>query len=252
MQMNIHSRNNGRDDAVAKPTETIDDAAQHGAGILPQAGGGQPPTLSSPQRDAKQDAILDGVRQAFLHKGFAGASMQDLARSCGMSAGNFYRYYPSKAAIVEALVARDLDEIGAAFSFIEASDTPLEALRLGLFERVEEDSCAADGTLWAEIMATAFRSPEIGAITGRIETAVVGHLCRAMARVVGMGEDEVHARVAGHATVLVLLVKGSAMHRDADEGARRRRLDALKGTIDKVLDGMQAVLRAPGQGNQQR
>lgn len=250
--MNIHSRINRRGGTVAKTGDTGEGGVGQRAGVLPHPGGCPFDAQPLSVRDAKQDAILDGVRQAFLHKGFAGASMQDLAKACGMSAGNFYRYYPSKAAIVEALVSRDLDEIGAAFGFIEASGTPLEALRMGLFQRVEEDSCAADGTLWAEIMATAFRSPEIGAITGRIETAVVGHLCRAMARVVGVSEDEVHARVAGHATVLVLLIKGSAMHRDADEGARRRRLDALKGTIDKVLDEMQAVLRAPGQGNQQR
>ena len=237
---------------MSNQADVSKEEGKHSGGVWPRPEAYTPQALAVSPRDAKQDAILDGVRQAFLHKGFAGASMQDLARACGMSAGNFYRYFPSKAAIVEALVARDLDEIGAAFSLVEASSTPLEALRIGLFQRVEEDSCAADGTLWAEIMATAFRAPEIAAITGRIETAVVGHLCRAMARVAGVSEEEAQARVAGHATVLVLLVKGSAMHRDVDEAARRRRLDALRATMDKVLDEMQAVLRAPGQGNQQR
>lgn len=39
--------------------------------------------------------------------------MQDLARAAGMSVGNFYRYFPSKAAIVQAMCGYDLAEIGA-------------------------------------------------------------------------------------------------------------------------------------------
>ena len=54
--------------------------------------------------DHRSAEILASVRSAFAAKGFDGASMQDLARAAGMSVGNFYRYFPSKAAIVEDLV----------------------------------------------------------------------------------------------------------------------------------------------------
>ena len=56
----------------------------------------------APLADQRSVEILEGVRRAFSEKGFDGASMQDLARACGMSVGNFYRYFPSKAAIVAA------------------------------------------------------------------------------------------------------------------------------------------------------
>ena len=52
--------------------------------------------------------ILERIKAVFAEKGFDGASMQDLARSAGMSAGNFYRYFPSKDAIIAAMVERDL------------------------------------------------------------------------------------------------------------------------------------------------
>ena len=61
--------------------------------------------------DLRSAEILDSARRAFVEKGFDGASMQDLARAAGMSVGNFYRYFPSKAAIVAALITRDLDEV---------------------------------------------------------------------------------------------------------------------------------------------
>ena len=91
-------------------------------GALPDAETGVPPT------DAKAQAILAQARAAFVEKGFNGASMQDLARAAGMSAGNFYRYFPSKAAIVEALIARDLAEVEAHFQAVVASPDPLLAL----------------------------------------------------------------------------------------------------------------------------
>ena len=39
-----------------------------------------------------------------------------------MSVGNFYRYFPSKAAIVEAMVRLDLAEIQGEFAEIQTSD----------------------------------------------------------------------------------------------------------------------------------
>ena len=46
---------------------------------------------------------------------------ETVLQAAGMSAGNFYRYFPSKAAIVEALVARDLAEVEEAFQ--DSGDT---------------------------------------------------------------------------------------------------------------------------------
>ena len=50
--------------------------------------------------------------------------MQDLARAAGMSVGNFYRYFPSKAAIVEQLIAHDLAEMEGHFAEIMTSPFP--------------------------------------------------------------------------------------------------------------------------------
>ena len=66
---------------------------------------------------------------AFAEKGFDGASMQDLARAAGMSVGNFYRYFASKAAIVQALIALDLEEMARDFLPIFASDDPIATMR---------------------------------------------------------------------------------------------------------------------------
>ena len=82
--------------------------------------------IAVPTLDQKIADILVRVRSAFIEKGFDGASMQDLARAAGMSVGNFYRYFPSKSAIVEQLIAYDLDEMQAEFAQVIKSDHPID------------------------------------------------------------------------------------------------------------------------------
>jgi AcrR family transcriptional regulator len=57
--------------------------------------------------DDKARQILDGARTVFLHDGFDGASMNDIARVAGVSKGTLYVYFPSKEALFEALVRHD-------------------------------------------------------------------------------------------------------------------------------------------------
>ncbi len=173
---------------------------------------------------------------AFAEKGFDGASMQDLARACGMSVGNFYRYFPSKAAIVAALVTRDLAEVEHEFSQIIESDDPMATLRAALALRIREDSCANDGLLWAEMMAAALRKPEIADITRQMEAEVSRYLTIVFARVRGIDVEEASGRFSAHASLLVMMIKASAMHRPENPQAQSELHALLTRTLNRVLD----------------
>lgn len=194
-----------------------------------------PASLPAATQDSRSLEILDRVRLAFAEKGFDGASMQDLARAAGMSVGNFYRYFPSKAAIVEGLIRRDLAEIEATFAQIMGSDDPLATMRRVLSERVHED-CAADGQIWAEITAAALRKPEIGAVAQQMETEIARYLTAVFARITGLPEDAAHRRFLSQATMIVMLVKGSAMHCTQDPEERTNLSALILRTIDRTLD----------------
>lgn len=192
------------------------------------------PAALSHASDTRSVEILDRVRHAFAEKGFDGASMQDLARAAGMSVGNFYRYFPSKAAIVEGLIHRDLAEIEAAFAAVMGSPDPLDALRAILAERVNED-CPADGQIWAEITAAALRKPEIGAVAQKMEDEIAGYMMAVFARITGLPLAEAHSRFRAQATLIVMLVKAAAMQ-PAQEPETRSHLSALiLRTIDRTL-----------------
>lgn len=193
-----------------------------------------------PPADQRVAEILESARQAFAEKGFDGASMQDLARKAGMSVGNFYRYFPSKSGIVEALIAQDLADLERDFASILEQKDPLSALRATIAQRVAEVKCASDGQLWAEITAAALRKPEIGAAAQRMEEEIVGHMTQVFARATRRTWEEAQRQWSSHARLIVMLVKSCAMQRsDPSDGEK---LEALVlRTINRTLDDITPV-----------
>lgn len=60
-----------------------------------------------PDGGAKRRQIMDGARAEFLKSGFDGTSMNDIARSAGVSKGTLYVYFPSKEHLFEALIREE-------------------------------------------------------------------------------------------------------------------------------------------------
>jgi AcrR family transcriptional regulator len=186
--------------------------------------------------DLRSAMILASVHRAFMEKGFDGASMQDLAREAGMSVGNFYRYFPSKAAIVEAIITLDLQEMERDFSAIIGSANPMQSLRDTIKQHVEDSLCNGEGQLWAEITAAAMRKPDIAAIVGRMEIDITHYLTTVFSITSGLTLAQAAEKFSGHAALVVLLVKASAMQACAT-GSQRTDLTALVlRTINQTLD----------------
>jgi AcrR family transcriptional regulator len=51
-------------------------------------------------------AILKAAAERILHYGYNKTTMSEIAADCGMSAGNIYRFYPSKIDIAEAMTRK--------------------------------------------------------------------------------------------------------------------------------------------------
>ena len=190
------------------------------------------PTPAAEERGLE---ILASIRQAFAEKGFDGASMQDLARAAGMSVGNFYRYFPSKAAIVQAMCGYDLAEIQGEFSEILSSDAPMAALRERILMHVAEEGMK-DGQLWAEITAASMRKPEICTASMNMEESISTFLSAIFARVTRRSEAEAKLRYQGQCQLLVMLVKAMAM-RTALSGPANPALEAqVVAVVDRILN----------------
>jgi AcrR family transcriptional regulator len=56
--------------------------------------------------EARPDEVLDAALELFMENGFAATRVEDIARRAGLSKGTVYLYFPSKEAVLEALVRR--------------------------------------------------------------------------------------------------------------------------------------------------
>jgi AcrR family transcriptional regulator len=193
--------------------------------------------------DPRVAEILASVRHAFTEKGFDGATMQDLARAAGMSVGNFYRYFRSKADIVAAMIESDLCKIEAEFAELKTADTPFERLKAGIRDRLPMHQTQKDGDLWAEISAAAQRNDQIGAAALRMEARLNAAMLGVIAHQTGLPMTEAAARFGAEADFILLLFKAASCLGGA-ESTHRNHLNALIfRSIDQTLDSIAQMAR---------
>ncbi|SFJ05266.1 TetR/AcrR family transcriptional regulator [Celeribacter neptunius] len=58
------------------------------------------------RKEARPDELLDAALDLFVEKGFDRTKVEEIARRAGVSKGAVYLYFPSKDAVIEALVDR--------------------------------------------------------------------------------------------------------------------------------------------------
>jgi AcrR family transcriptional regulator len=77
---------------------------------------------------ATVEEILLAARRVLVEEGYEGASTNRIAQVAGVSVGSLYQYFPSKEAIVEALVEAHLSEIMTVVSrgLAEVATAPLD------------------------------------------------------------------------------------------------------------------------------
>lgn len=80
--------------------------------------------------EARPDEVLDAALTAFAEKGYARATMDDIARRAGLSKGAVYLYFPSKQHLLEGLVRRAVQPVadGALAGLSGPVDDPRAAL----------------------------------------------------------------------------------------------------------------------------
>ena len=120
----------------------------------------------------RRKRILEAAERAFVGNGFHATTMQHVADEAGMSAGNLYRYFPSKEAIVEGLCELDQIELAQAFAELMVDNRHIaEAMRCGLRKHVLEKP-PEKARLLVEIWAEAGRNPRVAQLTRAIDAEV--------------------------------------------------------------------------------
>ncbi len=167
-------------------------------------------SLAFPKRapdDDKRAQILAAASRAFVRYGFHAATMTQVAEEAGMSAGNLYRYFPAKEAIVEGLCLADQVERSATFAALIGAEDLKGALRAALREHV---LCGPveKARMIVEIWAESGRNARVAEFTRQLDHDVLEGMVELVeiAKARGAAAPTLDARFA--ASLLFTLVVG--------------------------------------------
>ncbi|THD47187.1 MAG: TetR/AcrR family transcriptional regulator [Bradyrhizobium sp.] len=131
--------------------------------------------------------IAAAAEQVFVRHGFHAATMQQVAEEAGMSAGNLYRYFPSKEALVEGICLHDQRERVGAFQAVAHSDNLLATLETLLRDNVVNRPLHKT-VLILEVAAEAARNPRIAEMIRANDADVLSGLAGLVSAAKGLGQ----------------------------------------------------------------
>jgi AcrR family transcriptional regulator len=116
----------------------------------------------SDEDSSKRRQILDGARKVFMDLGFDGASMNEIARSAGVSKGTLYVYFADKSRLFEAMVEEEaLEKSKIAYNLDPRRDAETTLREFG--QAYIGSICRpGGGSSIRTVMAIAERMPEVG------------------------------------------------------------------------------------------
>lgn len=149
----------------------------------------------SPIREPRQNRaeeqrrrILDAAIRCFARGGFHATGMQAVCAEAGMSPGALYRYFPSKEAIIEAIVERDRADIPAELEPLLHAENVVDALIASAREFLVGNLRPESLPMFLELSAEAARNEAVRKIVMRCDEEVGDIVARAIERGMAMGQ----------------------------------------------------------------
>jgi len=122
----------------------------------------RPMGLRNQQKLERERRILKAAEKLFARKGYAETAMEDVAASAGLAVGTIYNYFPSKSALLLAIVRRETESLLARGRKL-LDDPPRDpvAASCAFTEIFLEDFTRDDRRLWRELFGAAIAEPSI-------------------------------------------------------------------------------------------
>ena len=187
---------------------------------------------------ARRQQILAAAAQCFREHGFHGASIAQISKMAGMSAGHIYHYFENKEAIIAAIVAQDLETLLTLTAELRAACNMRAALIERAAEGVADQLDPVNAALKLEIVVEAARNPHVAQIvreadeTCRRELMVTIRAIRSAA-----GHDDTPAAIGDMVEVLASLFEGLLLRTIRNPELDRQRVaQRIQLAINDLLD----------------
>lgn len=117
----------------------------------------------SPRSGRKLSQVLEGARDVFMRDGFEGASVDDIARSAGVSKATLYNYFPDKRILFLEVAKAECCRQEEAFDrMIAMSEPPATALRAAAERLLRLFVSPLGKNVFRVCVAESDRFPELG------------------------------------------------------------------------------------------
>lgn len=123
--------------------------------------------------EEKSRGILDSAAEVFAQQGMEKASMSQIAASAAVSNALLYHYYPSKDALIFAIIVTHLEELEETIAEADREDLPPEERLRCLVRAVLNAYRGADNEHKVQLNATSALSDEQKAAITEIERRIV-------------------------------------------------------------------------------
>src|SRR6266536_3616273 len=140
------------------------------------------------RRAQTRDQLLEAAARVFARKGYAGASVDDIAEEAGFTVGALYSNFSGKQELFMAAFERHCDQELAQVQALLAADLPLEQLvdavsrQFGDLDDEHRQWWLLSTELWLYAQRDPAARARLGALQGKVRTVVADALQRQAAR----------------------------------------------------------------------
>lgn len=124
-------------------------------------------------REERMRQILDGARSCFIQRGFHASSISEISAAAGVSIANIYQYFPSKDALIVALIQVDLQrhhDLITRFWNTDFSQSAIGEIMADIFLTPQGHALAV---LRAEIASEGARNPQVAELLRHAESGLI-------------------------------------------------------------------------------
>lgn len=188
---------------------------------------------------ARRQQVLDAAAECFRRRGFHGASMAEIAKTAGMSAGHIYNLFENKDDVIAAIVERDRDEIVRRIQETLDGEDVMDAMLAAVEDSCHQPDRDAEAALNLEVLAEASRNAKLARVVVNSETVIRRKAMLLIQTALGPKADRLPADdIEARASVLAALFNGLMVLSVSQP-------DLKQAAVSRVMQRMMRVLLEP-------
>lgn len=200
------------------------------------------PKIGDDRRDARRQQIIDAARRGLATASYSHLTVDEICVEAGLSKGAFYVHFPSKQALLIALIGEDADALAALIVELESGHRPaLEKIRRLLRALLERGADPGHAQARADALGVMLNDDDV-----RVQFVESVRRCRA--RLARWIEDAVAAGelapvpANAFAATILALADGLMLYHAVDPNGFR--WTNVSRALDMLLEGVSEPTRA--------